>query len=108
METNMLSIQKLVGRKNYAVWKTQMKFYLIHEELGHLIEKIPSEGEATAGRKRDTKALNKIGLLVQPQCLIHLQNAKTIKAAWEVLTKAFEDKVINRRCTLLGKLFDKK
>ncbi|KAK9707672.1 hypothetical protein QE152_g27716 [Popillia japonica] len=69
-----------------------MKFYLIHEELWDLVEKAPAEGEATTvDRKRDEKALSKIGLLVQPQCLEHLQHAKTTKAAWEVLAEGFED-----------------
>ncbi|KAK9680567.1 protein of unknown function (DUF4219) [Popillia japonica] len=107
MATNMLSIEKLDGRKNYAVWKTQMKFYLIHEELWDFVQKAPGEGEAaTTDQKRDTKTFSKIGLLVQPQCLVHLQNAKTTNAAWDVLVKAFEDKGINRRCVVLGKLFD--
>jgi hypothetical protein len=35
MATNMLpTIEKLEGRKNYSTWKTQMKYYLSHEDVG--------------------------------------------------------------------------
>jgi hypothetical protein len=37
MATNMLpTIEKLEVRKNYSTWKTQMRYYLSHEELWDL------------------------------------------------------------------------
>ncbi|KAK9730969.1 hypothetical protein QE152_g14040 [Popillia japonica] len=73
----------------------QMKFYLIYK-LWDLVVKASGKGEAaTTDRKRDARALSKIGLLVQPQCLVYLQNVKTTKAAREALAKAFEDKGIS-------------
>jgi hypothetical protein len=83
-----------------------MKFYLVHEELWDVVSTEPvTEPAGAVDRKYDSRALSKIGLLVQPQCLVHLQGAETTKAAWEALQSAFEDKGVNRRCILLGKLF---
>jgi hypothetical protein len=47
-----------------------MRYYLSHEELWDLVSTRP---DCAANRKRDTRALGKIGLLVQPQCLVHLE-----------------------------------
>jgi hypothetical protein len=58
-----------------------------------------------ANKRRDARALSKIGLLVQPQCLVYPENAKTTMDAWNALQSAYEDKGVNRSCTLLGKLF---
>jgi hypothetical protein len=83
-----------------------MKFYLVHEELWDLVSTKPvAEPAGAADRKRDSCALGKIGLLMQPQCLVYLQGAKATKAAWQALQSAFEDKGVNRRRILLGKLF---
>jgi hypothetical protein len=38
---SIMTIEKLEGRKNYSVWKTQMKFYLVHEELRDLVSTEP-------------------------------------------------------------------
>jgi hypothetical protein len=66
MANNMLAtIKKLEGRKNYLTWKTQIRYYLSHEELWDLVSTRP---DVAANRKRETRALGKIGLLVQPQC----------------------------------------
>jgi hypothetical protein len=81
-----------------------MKFDLVHEELWALVSTEPvAEPAGAVDRKHNSRVLSKIGLLMQPQCLVHLQGAETTKAAWEALQSAFEDKGVNRRCTLLGK-----
>jgi hypothetical protein len=65
---SMMTIEKLEGRKNYYVWKTQMKFYLVHEELWDLVSTEPAaEPAGAADRKRDSRALSKIGLLLQEE-----------------------------------------
>ncbi|KAK9737887.1 protein of unknown function (DUF4219) [Popillia japonica] len=80
METNMLSIEKLDERKNYAVWKTQMKFYLIHEELWDLVEKAPGESEAAiTDRKRDAKALSRLDYLFNHSALYIRKTLKLLK-----------------------------
>jgi hypothetical protein len=38
---------------------------------------VSDEPTAGADRKRDLRALSKIGLLVQPKCLVHIQAATT-------------------------------
>jgi hypothetical protein len=104
MANNMLpTTEKLKGRKNCSTWRTQMRYYISHEELWHLVSTRP---DGAANRKRDTRALSKIGLLVQPQCLVHLEDAETTMDAWNALQSAYEDKGANRCCILLGKLFD--
>jgi hypothetical protein len=40
--------------------------------------------------------------------LVHLEGAGTTMDAWNALQSAYEDKGVNRRCILLGKLFDVK
>jgi hypothetical protein len=97
--------EKLEGCKNYSTWKTQMRYYLSHEELWDLTSIRPDTAE---NRKRDVRTLSKIGLLVQLQCLIYLEDAETTMDAWNALQSAYEDKGVNRRCMLLGKLFDVK
>jgi hypothetical protein len=64
--------------------------------------------DIAASKKRDTRALSKIGLLLQPQCLVYVEDAETTMDAWNALQSAYEDKGVNRRCMLLGKLFDVK
>jgi hypothetical protein len=54
------------------------------------------------------RALSKIGLLVQSQCLIHLESTETTMNAWNALQSAYEDKGVNRLCILLGKVIDVK
>jgi hypothetical protein len=41
---SILTIEKLEGRKNYTVWRTQMKYYMIHEELYDLVSDEPTAG----------------------------------------------------------------
>jgi hypothetical protein len=73
MTTNMLStIEKLKGHKNYSTSKTQMRYYLSQEDLWDLTSIRPDNA---ANKRRDARALGKIGLLVQPQCLVYLEDA---------------------------------
>jgi hypothetical protein len=106
MANNMLpTIEKLEGRQNYSTWKIQMRYYLSHEELWDLVS---TRLDGAANRKRDTRDLSKIGLFIQPQCLVHLEGAETTIDAWNALQSAYEDKGVNRRCIPLGKVFDVK
>jgi hypothetical protein len=106
MATNMLpTIEKLEGRKNYSTWKTQMRYYLSHEELWDFTSIRP---DTAANKRRDARALSKLGLLVQPQCLVYFEDAETTMDAWNALQSAYEGKGVNRSCMLLGKLFDVK
>jgi hypothetical protein len=94
---SILTIEKLQGWKNYTVWKTQMRFYLVHEKLWDLVSTEPAAGDTgAADRKRDLRALSKIGLLVRPKCPVHPQAVETTKVAWEALQSAVEDKGVNR------------
>jgi hypothetical protein len=61
-----------------------------------------------ANKRRYARALSKIGLHKQPQCLVYLEDTETTMDAWNALQSVYEDKGVNRRCMLLGKLFDVK
>jgi hypothetical protein len=55
---------------------------------------VSTRPDGAARRKRDTRALSKIGLVVQPQCLVHLEAAETTIDAWKALQSAYEDKCV--------------
>jgi hypothetical protein len=92
MATNMMPInEKLEGRKNYSTWKIHMRYYLSHEELWYLTSVRP---DIAASKKRNARALSKIGLLLQPQCLVYLVDAETTMDAWNALQSAYEVGVV--------------
>ncbi|KAI5637185.1 gag-polypeptide of LTR copia-type domain-containing protein [Phthorimaea operculella] len=97
------AIEKLDGSSNYSSWKFLMELQLIHDDLWELTTKTPDKADA-AMVKRDQKARARICLMVKPECLVHVQTAKTAKEAWDGLKAAYEDKGINNRCRLLSKL----
>ena len=55
-------------------------------------------------KRKDQKARANICLMVKPHCLVHVMQASTAKQAWNALKVAFEDKGINNRCRLIGRL----
>ncbi|KAI5636501.1 gag-polypeptide of LTR copia-type domain-containing protein [Phthorimaea operculella] len=97
------AIEKLDGSSNYSSWKFLMELQLIHDDLWEFTTKTPDKADA-AMVKRDQKARARICLMVKPECLVHVQTAKTAKEAWDGLKAAYEDKGINNRCRLLSKL----
>ncbi|CAA9994150.1 unnamed protein product [Nesidiocoris tenuis] len=96
---NLPPIEKLAGMENYNNWKFSMKMYLIHEQLWECVQ--GTENNAA----KDQIALAKICLSVLPTTFVHVRNAKTSTEAWENLRKAYEDRGLLRRLTLLRKLF---
>ncbi|KAI5631047.1 gag-polypeptide of LTR copia-type domain-containing protein [Phthorimaea operculella] len=79
-----------------------MELQLIHDDLWELTTKTPDK--ADAAMVKGPKARARICLMVKPECLVHVQTAKTAKEAWDGLKAAYEDKGINNRCRLLSKL----
>lgn len=104
---SMSSFEKLDGLANYSTWKVQMELFLITDDLWEYVETTPPESNAVA-RKRDSTARAKILLMVKTHCLVHARKTKTAKECWEALRTAFEDKGVNNRCRLLGRLVSQK
>ncbi|KAL0893362.1 hypothetical protein ABMA27_014949 [Loxostege sticticalis] len=96
-----MSIEKLVGRDNWASWSFAVKAYLQHEELWDCIE---SEGSIDS--KKDIKAKSKLILLVDPINYVHIQDAKSAKEVWNNLSRAFQDSGLLRKVGLLKDLIN--
>ncbi|XP_069361062.1 uncharacterized protein [Maniola hyperantus] len=101
------SMEKLDGSTNYGTWKFQMELHLIHEDLWEYTATTPSATDVQ-GIKKDQKARAKICLTLKPHCLIHVRQSKTAKECWDALCSTFEDRGVNNRCYLLGKLVSQK
>ncbi|KAI5636093.1 gag-polypeptide of LTR copia-type domain-containing protein [Phthorimaea operculella] len=101
---SVLPVEKLSGISNYGNWKFQLKMLLIHEDLWDVVSaEVGKDDEANL--KRSQKALAKICLSVQPSCFTYVRNAETAHVAWNNLQKAYEDKGLSRRLSLLRLLF---
>lgn len=101
-DKNLFPLEKLRGVNDYHNWKFQMKMILVHEDLWECVE--PSE-TTKHDEKRDMKALAKICLSVHSSAYPHVRNATGPKTAWKNLKKAFEDRGLSRRLSLLRSLF---
>ncbi|CAG9823775.1 unnamed protein product [Phaedon cochleariae] len=98
---SLLPIEKLEGMANYNNWKFAMQMYLIHEDLW---EYVSTEVQGP-DPKKDDRAKAKMCLMVQPSGYSYVRNASSAKVAWDNLAKAFEDKGLSRRLSLLRNLF---
>ncbi|KAL0830005.1 hypothetical protein ABMA28_003463 [Loxostege sticticalis] len=98
---NAMSIEKLVGRDNWASWSFAVKAYLQHEELWDCIE---SEGSIDSNK--DIKAKSKLILLVDPINYVHIQDAKSAKEVWNNLSRAFQDSGLLHKVGLLKDLIN--
>lgn len=105
INTSSLVMDKLKGIENYNSWKFMMKMVLIHEDLWDFVEKESTKAEHV---KKVQKALARIALSVQPAAFAHVRSAKTAHEAWTNLQKAYEDRGLCRRLTLLRALFNTK
>lgn len=102
-----MPVEKLKGIHDYHNWKFAMKMLLIHEDLWEFIESKVESASAEVS-KGNLKALAKICLSVHTSAYPHVRNAKTAFEAWTNLQRAFEDKGLCRRLSLLRSLFGMK
>ncbi|BES98092.1 Hydra magnipapillata [Nesidiocoris tenuis] len=104
------NFEKLKGRINYKDWKFVMTNYLRHENLWDSVAGYADDDKTTAEVKsrRDMKALCKINLMVEKNIFPYVSSAKTAMEAWTALERAFEDRGLNRRVSLLRRLFSLK
>lgn len=94
------TIEKLRGFENYPVWKFLVRMILVQDDLWDAVESKQEESNKT-----QQKALARICLMVEPNVLSHIRNAKTAYEAWNNLQKVYEDKGLCRRLGLLRSLF---
>lgn len=94
-------IEKLQGRENYASWKFAMRALLEGEDLWGCVQ---GTKEHVADAKKMAKTKSKIVLAVDKRNYSHIRAALTPKQMWQDLQKAFEDKGLTRRVTLLRTL----
>ncbi|CAG4914890.1 unnamed protein product [Colias eurytheme] len=107
--STLIPVEKLSGIENYSNWKFQLKMLLIHEDLWDVVTEDKTEDVNDAAyMKRSQKALAKICLSVKPSVFTHVRNAETARDAWINLQKAYEDKGLSRRLSLLRLLFETK
>jgi hypothetical protein len=76
-----------------------MELYLKHKNLWLSTEGYPTDDETIEDtrKKRDVKAMLKMGFMMKPCCYPHIRNASTAAGAWKNLEMAFEDEGLNRR-----------
>lgn len=103
MSTNLPTFERLEGSINFSTWKFQMELYLTHEDLWEYVSTTPPITDLSA-TKKDAKARAKICLMINPELLVHVRQAKSTKECWEALVNSFEDRGVTNRCRLLGRL----
>lgn len=96
------SIEKLKGRENYDTWKVAVQAYLEDCELWDCILGIETD------KKKITKCKSKIILLIDCVNYAHVQTAENAKEAWDNLERAFSDRGLTRRVSLLRSLITTK
>ncbi|PZC74114.1 hypothetical protein B5X24_HaOG208365 [Helicoverpa armigera] len=101
------TIKNLCGLDDYSTWKFAIKMILIKEKLFAFTSKYPDSNNSTDIEK-DQEALALICLHIEPTLYAYVQDSKHAKDAWDSLAKAFEDKGVNRRITLMNALLDEK
>ncbi|XP_071577887.1 uncharacterized protein [Temnothorax nylanderi] len=104
-----IKIAKLKGTENYQVWKFQVENLLRHEHLWTCANP-PKDAEGNliltdVKPEDDEDARTTINLLLEPQCIVHVKNAKTARNAWSNLSKQYENKCWSRRINLQTELW---
>lgn len=103
-----LTIEKLVGRKNYSTWKISAQAYLELDDLWTttIDYEVAANGTPVTAvdANKDRKAKSKLILSIDPVCFVHIQESKTAREVWTKLSEAYEDSGLTRRVGLLRKL----
>lgn len=96
-KSEALRIEKLSDR-NYQTWKTEMKCFLRGKGLlDYALEKIELDDQATAAEKKtyrinDDKAMAAIGLSLEIDQQIHIEDCKSAAEVWRTLEQIHEPK----------------
>ncbi len=82
-----MKIEKFTGT-NYSLWKVQMRFLLVKQDLALAIEgksKKPSTMSNEDWEKMDEKAMASIFLSLAKNVLVNVSNEKSTKEVWDKL-----------------------
>ena len=91
-----VGIEKLKG-SNCGAWSFKMKLLLIQKGSWTVVS-----GQVTSGETfdaEDQKALAAIGLGICDEQIVHIQDCKTSKEAWDCLSKVYETQELPTKCT---------
>lgn len=95
------SIEKLKGRQNFDTWKVAAKSYLIIKDLWDVIEKeIPPEESP----QTNARAISEITLLIEQSLYNYIEDSEQASVVWNGLLKAFDDRGVARKVTILNLL----
>lgn len=89
------SIEKLQGIDNYTTWKFAMRLILNAEGLWQCV--VSTDADRDADPTRDSRALARICLSLQPNLYQYVCNCKTAHEAWKKLSDTFEDRGLYRK-----------
>lgn len=101
MSTKTYSIEKLRGRENYDTWKRAAQAYLTINGYWSCIKTEVSDATSEAIKDKHEKALSELYLMVETQIYPYLEGCESIKAAWNALSKAFDDNGTCRKVHIL-------
>lgn len=105
-----ITIEKLLGRQNYATWKIAARAWLELDDLwsAAVDYAVDAEGNPATpvNADKDRKARSKLVLSMDSVCYVHIQDAKSAREVWNKLAEAFEDNGLTRRIGLLRKLIN--
>jgi len=99
-----IPFDRLKGRENFAVWKTQAKSYLTVKGLWKYVSVGLAENANEEQIDKEAQAMAQLTLLLDPCTFSHIATATTAKSAWESLIEAFENKSVTRKVDLLRQL----
>jgi len=108
--TSGFKVEKLTA-ENYHSWKFSMKMLLIGKDLWDIVngtETLSESANATERnkfKKRENLALANVWLSIITNLQIYVRSAESAKAAWENLSKHFEQKSLSRKILYRRKLY---
>lgn len=104
------SFPKLSGQDNYSLWKFQMSKFLDYDDLWDITDpEIPSNLVAATDddlKLKRRKAITKISLMVEPNCIKHIRMCNYPAEMWRNLQTAFEHTGLSRRLRSMRNLFN--
>ena len=104
MEVEKVDFGRLNG-SNYGAWKFKMKLLLVQKGYWNSVLGKENSKEAES---IDQKALAVIGLGVCDDQIVHIQDAKTSKEAWDSLAKVYENSGTANKMYLQEQLMNSK
>lgn len=76
-----VAIDRLKGRENFSIWKTQAKSFLIVNALWKYVENSLFASASTDEIEKEQQALGQLILLLDPCTFSHIATATTAKEA---------------------------